>query len=231
MAATQRDTLRLFTALRLVPQTWPGSLLVCVGLNDAGRALALASLAAGAASIALEEDAALLRSAQREGCCTFSVTSLDEALRIAKNEVRQRRAISVGLRGDPAVWLQDMVERGVQPQAFAASRALTETETAAVALLCDRGMQMLGNLGLCNLQGSNDLEVALTQATIQRWSLVEENASSLNERRAQDSTLLAATPADDAMGLIARQWLHAAPALFPRDLSRCYWRCDQESSE
>ena len=147
MAATQRDTLHLFTALRLVRHTWAGSLLVGVGLDDAGRALALAALAAGAASIFLEKDAALLRAAQREGCCTFTVTSLDEALRIVKNEVRQRRAITVGLRGSPATWLHEMVERGVQPQAFAASRLISECEAAAVDVLCTRGMQVYSGLG------------------------------------------------------------------------------------
>ena len=224
MAATQRDTLRIFTALRLARPTWAGSLLVGVGLKDVGRAFALASLAAGAASIFLEEDAAILRSAQREGCCTFSVTSLDEALRIVKNEVRQRRAISVGLRGDPAVWLQDMVERGVQPQMLAASRLLTGGETAASGVLCERRMQTLNGFGLHPVHsGAIDLEAALTQATVGRWSLGEQGASSIGERRAQDAALLGATPGDDALGLIARRWLHAAPALFPRDLQRCYW--------
>ena len=227
MAAAQRDTLRLFTGLRLVRQTWGGSLLVGVGLNDAGRALALAALAAGAASIFLEEDPTGLRVAQREGCCTFTVTSLDEALRIVKNEVRQRHAITVGLRGDPAAWLQEMVERGVQPQAFAASRPLVVNEMAAVNVLCERGMQTCCGLDLRRLQsGGVDLEDALKQATHGAWALHEQEASSLIERRTQDAALLATTAQDDAMGLIASQWLQAAPALFSRALERSYWLKD-----
>ena len=224
MAATQRDTLRLFTALCLVRHTWAGSLLVGVGLDDAGRALALAALAAGAASIFLEEDAALLRAAQREGCCTFTVTSLDEALRIVKNEVRQRRAITVGLRGSPATWLQEMVERGVQPQAFAASRLLPEREAAAVDVLCTRGMQVYSGPGLNGAQsGSIDLELALTQRTQGAWTMQDQRASSAVERRLQDAALLEMVTHGDAMRLIAGQWLQSAPALFPRALERSYW--------
>jgi hypothetical protein len=224
MAATQHDTLRLFTALRLVQQTWAGSLFVGVGLDDVGRALALAALAAGAASIFLEDDAVHLRAAQREGCCTFTVTSLDEALRIVKNEIRQRHAITVGLRGDPTGWLREMVERGVQPQSFATSRALLESEAAAVGVLCERGMQTYCGLGFCGIQhNSIDLEAALTQATSGAWALHQQQAANPAERRTQDAELLEGMTDAGAMGLIASQWLQAAPALFPRALERSYW--------
>lgn len=225
MAATQRDTLGMFTALCLARETWAGALLVGVGLNDAGRALALASLAAGAASIFLEQNAAELRAAQREGCCTFSVTSLDEALRIVKNEVRQRHAISVGLRGDARTWLEQMVERGVQPQAFASSRVLMDAEAAATDVLCERGMQTFRGFRLQPVRSSDiDLAAMLMQASSEGWSLDEQQASSLSERRTQDAELLGATPQDGSMARIARRWLHAAPALFPRALQRTYWR-------
>ena len=225
MAATQSDTLRMFTALRLLRQTWAGSLLVGLGLNDAGRTLALASLAAGAAAIFLEEDARHIREAQREGCCTFSVTSLDEALRIVKNEVRQRHAITVALRGDPATWLRDMVERGVQPQAFASSRPLSKGESSGIDVLCERGMRVFCGLGLCGLERSNlDLEDVLTQAMRGEWSLREQAASSLSERRAQDAALLEAVMPAGAMERIAAQWIGVVPTLFPRALERSYWR-------
>ena len=225
MAATQSDTLRTFTALRLVQRKWAGSLLVAVGLNDAGRTLALAALAAGAASIFLEGDALQVREAQREGCVTFSVTSLDEALRIVKNEVRQRHAITVALRGDSAAWLGDMVERGVQPQAFATSRVLTQEESTAVSTLCERGMGTLSGFSLYPVQPRTvDLEDVLTTATADAWSLHEQGTSSFAERRAQDAALLDASTGEDAMSQIARQWLQAAPALFPRALERSHWR-------
>ena len=225
MAPTQQDTLRLFTALCLVRQTWAGLLLGGLGLDDAGRALALASLAAGAASIFLEDAPERIRAAQREGCCTCTVTSLDEALRVVKNEVRQRRAVAVALRGEPAVWLREMVERGVQPQAFASSRALLEEESSATDVLRARGMETFRGLGLSH--GHSDgigLEDVLVQATRDAWRLEEQKAASLSERRTHDAELLQALLARDVMGLIAARWLHAAPALFPRALERAYWQ-------
>ena len=224
MAATQRDTLPMFTALRLLRPAWPGSLLVGAGLDDAGRALALASLAAGAASIFLEDDTARIREAQREGCCTFTVHSLDEALRIVKNEVRQRHAITVALSGDAGLWLQEMVERGVQPQAFAASRLPREGEAASLTVLCERGMQTLHGFGLCSTRNDGiDLEDVLTRATRGTWRLQAQGASSLAERRANDAALFEATTQDDEVAMLARQWLQAAPSLFPRALERAYW--------
>ena len=228
MAATQYDTLRMFTALRFVRPTWAGSLLAGAGLNDTGRALAFASLAAGAASIFVEEDPALIRSAQREGCCTFSVTSFDEALRIVKNEVRQRRAVSVALRTDSEAWLREMVERGVQPQAFASSGELSSGSVAWVQVLCERGMQTFSGFGLARLRSDSiDLEDVLSTNTGGAWSLHEQAASSLMERRAQDHRLLEESGREDAMGMITQQWLQAAPALFPRALERVYWRNDR----
>ncbi len=226
MAATQRDTLLMFTALRLVRTSWQGSLLAAIGLNDAGRALALASLASGAASIFLEEDPGQIRMAVREGCCTFAVHSLDEALRIVKNEVRQRRAITVALGGDPATWLQDMAERGVQPQAFAATRELAPGEEPAIEALRHRGMRTIRGFGLIAPHGDSiDLESHVEQATAGGWSLREETASSPAERRAQDAALLQSLTHEDRIGLLAGQWLQAAPSLFPRALQRtCWWK-------
>lgn len=231
MAARQEDTLRMFTALRLWRPSWGGSLLVGLGLNDAGRALALASLTAGAASIFPEDDAVYVRAAQREGCCTFTVSSLDEALRIVKNEVRQRHAITVALRGNPAAWLHDMVERGVQPQAFATTRVLCEGESSAVDALCGRGMQTACGFGLRPIgDNSIDLEDVLSHAARGGWSLHEQAASTAVERRTQDGTLLDAPTQEDAMGRLARQWLQVAPALFPRALERVYWRHDSRTA-
>ena len=225
MAASQRETLRLFTALRLAQTVWAGSLLTGVGLHDAGQALALASLAAGAASIFLEADTTQVRSAQREGCCTCTVTSLDEALRIVKNELRQRRAITVALRGEPAVWLREMVERGVQPQAFATTRELSQDEDAPVAELRERGMQTFSGPGLYQVADSGvRLDDVLVRAEGGAWAVHEEVASSVLERRAQDALLLQAATQQDPLGCAARKWLHVAPTLFPRAHARSYWR-------
>ena len=222
MAATQIDTLRLMTALRLHRPVWAGALLLGVGLNDVGRTLALASLAAGAAALLLESDHALLREAAREGCATFSVTTLDEALRALKNEVRQGRAITVALGGDTELSLHEMVERGVLPQAVASARALSMAEAASITTLQGWGAERLCVHG-AGKAGSVDLG-ALSGPVEGRWRIEEDIAMDLAQRRANDAALLNRVIGDDPVAEITRQWMRAAPTLFPRALNRAYWK-------
>lgn len=70
---------------------------------------------AGAASLILAEDAAGLRDALRSAVVDFAVNSLDEALRILKNEIRKGQTVSVGVEGNSAALRAEMLDRGVQP--------------------------------------------------------------------------------------------------------------------
>ena len=221
--ARQADTLRMFTALRLLRPSWGGALLLGIGLDAPGRTLALASLAAGAASLFLEADAAHLQTAQREGACTFAVTTLDEALRALKNEIRQGRAISVAVGGDPHRWLSEMAERGVQPEVFASALDLPSAAADAVSTLLSRGTYRMEGFGLDSSQDSSNLEDLLTAATRDTWRIEEQLASSLAGRRLQDQHLFAATTGKDPVAVAARRWLRVAPTLFPRALERAYW--------
>jgi len=215
---SQTETLRLYTGLALHREDWSGQLLLHIGLNGTGRAFALASLAAGAAALFLEEDTAQLRHANREGCLTFSVTALDEALRALKNEIRQGRAITIGLTGDSAQWLQEMVERGLLPTAITASQQLTEAERASLRILQQWGAQPLRANGLVAMtETSQSIETQL-QAVIS-----EDTAITLQERRSKDETLRTQLT-DDLPHSLQERWLATAPTLFPRALSRAYWR-------
>ena len=223
MAATQIDTLRCMTALRLHRPMWARALLLGVGLNDVGRMLALASLAAGAAALLLESDPVLLREAAREGCATFAVTTLDEALRALKNEVRQGRAITVALGGDTELCLREMVERGVLPQAVAAARALSLAETSSIATLQGWGAERLCVPG-ARESGSVDLGAVLHETVHGRWQIEEDIATDLAQRRAKDAALLGQETGDDPMSEIMQHWMRAAPTLFPRALNRACWK-------
>lgn len=96
-----------------------GSLLYAGELNAAGRALTVAGNAAGAATLAATADLAAQKQAVREGAVDFLVTSLDEALRILKNEIRKRENVAVCVGTAPATIEQEMQERGVQPDLLA----------------------------------------------------------------------------------------------------------------
>ena len=76
-----------------------GWLLLYARLHRDGVAVAMASNVAGSASLGLEPDAARAKAALRAGVCDFVVNDLSEALRILKNEIRQRRPVSVVLMG------------------------------------------------------------------------------------------------------------------------------------
>jgi Urocanase Rossmann-like domain len=92
-----------------------GRLLLIDGLAGEGDALLIAASIAGAASLVLETRADAVRHCIRNGIVDFAVTTLAEALRILKNEVRKQQPIAVLLEQDPAAVLAEMVERGAQP--------------------------------------------------------------------------------------------------------------------
>lgn len=215
---SQTQTLRLYTALALHRADWSGHLHLHIGLNETGRALALASLAAGAAALILESDGKLLREATREGCLTFTVTTLDEALRALKNEIRQGRAITIGLAGDPAHWLQEMVERGVLPTAITASQPLSDAEQVLLHTLQQWGALPLHEDGLtASNEASRNIEAHLNAV------IAEDRAETLQQRRSNDELLRRQT-ANALPQPVQERWLTTAPTLFPRALTRAYWR-------
>lgn len=94
-----------------------GKLLLCAGLDSA--TLAIASSIAGAVSLAIDPDEACLKDGIRNGIYDFMVNSLDEALRILKNEIRKKQPVSVALQTDVEPAIQEMAARGVQPDLIA----------------------------------------------------------------------------------------------------------------
>jgi urocanate hydratase len=93
-----------------------GGKLLCAGeLGTEGRALIVASNIAGAASLSATDVQAAQKQAIKDGVIDFLVTSLDEALRILKNEIRKCEAVAVCVAGAPEAIEREMLERGVLP--------------------------------------------------------------------------------------------------------------------
>jgi urocanate hydratase len=96
-----------------------GKLLYAGSLDEEARALLVAANIAGAASLAVSSDAEVSKQAIRDGVVDFLVTSLDEALRILKNEIRKRNTVAVCVATEPgtpeADFARQMLERGVRP--------------------------------------------------------------------------------------------------------------------
>ena len=92
-----------------------GILLFAGDFPEPGRVLAVAGNVAGAATLTACADPAALRQAMRQGVIDFLVTSLDEALRILKNEIRKREPVAVAVSIAPETILKEMLGRGVLP--------------------------------------------------------------------------------------------------------------------
>ncbi len=92
-----------------------GKLLYADELNQHGRILAIAGNICGAATLAASADSISLRQAMHDGVIDFLVNSLDEALRILKNEIRKREPVSVAVSTSPTAIAKEMLDRGVLP--------------------------------------------------------------------------------------------------------------------
>jgi len=92
-----------------------GKLVVSGGMGGMGGAQPLAATMAGAAFLGVEVDPERIKKRLKTGYCDFMVNTLDEALRILKNAVRKKEAVSVGLVGNCADVIPELAARGVVP--------------------------------------------------------------------------------------------------------------------
>ena len=90
----QSAALRAFLLLCALEERWQGKLVLVHGLDAEGRAMSVAASIAGAACFALESRLDVCRATLHAGACDFVVNSVDEALRILKNEIRKRKPVS-----------------------------------------------------------------------------------------------------------------------------------------
>jgi urocanate hydratase len=92
-----------------------GKLIVSGGMGGMGGAQPLAATMAGASFLGIDVDPERIKKRLKTGYCDFMVNSLDEALRILKNAVRKKEAVSVGLVANCADIVPELAERGVLP--------------------------------------------------------------------------------------------------------------------
>src|SRR5213075_2293269 len=92
-----------------------GKLIVSGGMGGMGGAQPLAATMTGATFLGIDVDPERIKKRLKTGYCDFMVNTLDEALRILKNAVRKKEAVSVGLIGNCADVIPELAERGVVP--------------------------------------------------------------------------------------------------------------------
>ncbi len=92
-----------------------GKLIASGGMGGMGGAQPLAATLNGAAFLGIDADPERIKRRVKSGYCDVMVNDLDEALRILKNAVRKREAVSVGLIGNCADVIPELAKRGVVP--------------------------------------------------------------------------------------------------------------------
>lgn len=192
----QAAVYRIYCQLRAAAAaaTLAGRLVLSVGFRARGAELALATAIAQGGFLGLEPDAASLKHAVRTGACDFMVNTLDEALRVLKNEIRKGTPLSAGLLGDPQPILEAMVERGVQPDWIAGPG-----DDAAIRQLVSRGATLLATAPQSVAAGDS-----LTR-------LHAANPADMRRLDAMVARLVAGDP-------VRRDWMQHAPAYFSRQL-------------
>ena len=183
--------------------TLAGQLLLRLGFDAEGVAVAIAASVAGAATLCVDADAEALRAGLRAGLCDFVVAHLDEALRILKNEVRRGLPVAVCLSAEPEACAAAMAERGVQPDLLSLAGAVTA------------GAKAMLEHGALPLSGDAEPEPG---TSLLRWSVAEDAARTMPRIAAIAVECLdlavASTPA-------RRRWLEVSP----RYLGRAFgWR-------
>ena len=97
--------------------TLAGRLVVTAGLGGMGGAQPLAATMNGAAFLGVEVDPARILRRVESGYCDVMSERLDEALALVLRAREERRPLSVGLVGNAAEVLPELVRRGVTPDA------------------------------------------------------------------------------------------------------------------
>jgi urocanate hydratase len=181
-----------------------GRLVACIGFGQKGAELALATTIAGGTFLGIDPSSEHLKAAVRNGSCDFMVNTLDESLRVLKNELRKQKALSVGLLGDASEILPAMVDRGVQPDLIAdTSPPENEADSirrGALLQLIERGARSLNTQAEKFSCPANLIEVVWTAANIA-------------DLKRMDALAQEQLPPDDT---IRQRWLRQASGCFYR---------------
>jgi urocanate hydratase len=107
------------TFVEMGRQHYNGSLagrwLLTAGLGGMGGAQPLAAVMAGASCLAIECQPSRIDMRLRTGYIDKACDSLDEAMAIIEQSVKDKKPLSVGLLGNAAELLPEMYQRGIRP--------------------------------------------------------------------------------------------------------------------
>ena len=228
---TQARILRSYTALYQLRPTWAGSLILSLGLDPAGSALSIAANIAGAVSLIIDNDPAHLREATRTGAVDFTVTTLDEAIRAMKNEVRKQTPLSVSLNSDPILTLDEVLERGLAPQLFATFLLPHPRIAQAASSFHSLGAALIDFTDTAEpAPGFQSIQSSLTPLLEDSdWTLQTFTFDTPADLRSFDAAALGFLPPQETL---RRRWLEAAPRILQRQRPphRTLWLTSTEAA-
>src|ERR1700744_1003665 len=94
-----------------------GRWILTAGLGGMGGAQPLAAVMAGACMLAIECQPSRIEMRLKTKYLDYQAATLDEALEMITRACKEKKAISVGLLGNAAEILPEMVKRGIKPDA------------------------------------------------------------------------------------------------------------------
>jgi urocanate hydratase len=171
-------------------------------LSEGSAPFAMAAGIASAASLTIEPSPDAAREAVRNGTVDFAVNTLDEALRILKNEIRKQQAVSVLLQSDITQALAEAAERGAQPDLI----AWPQPDDPRIAPFLERGAVLLSSVREGEAEDAREGWIEVS------WRMPDASPQALRRVDAMAAEVL---PADD---LERRHWIARAPRYLPRNL-------------
>jgi hypothetical protein len=217
--------MRIYNDLVNIREDWGGGLVLCCGSRCAHTGAPAAVSIAGGTTLDIGSDASEMKSAMRAGYLDFVVNTLDEALRALKNEIRQKRPLSVGLVSDVESTLAEMVERGVQPDLELMPSSSQYRNNSQLQTLRAHGMpQRLLADGVDDPERPYRPFLILDRERHYEYFFPAPDTAALREI---DAALLAAVPAED---VVRRRWLDRIPKYLreARSAGRWIWLSEKE---
>jgi len=179
-----------------------GQLFYAGELSGQARAAITAANIAGAATLAVSSDQAAAKQAMRDGIVDFLVNSLDEALRILKNEIRKRETVAVCVAAAPALVEGEMEARGVQPDLYLSNGVVSS------------GVGVVSSGAVGSSHGAEGVVDSLAAAAAEdTWITLRPVQSPALWLPKLDALALAGLPPD---ATAARRWIERAPRYLGR---------------
>jgi len=225
----QHEAMLIYKTLIDLREDWSGCLVLCCGSGCADAGTPAAVSIAGGALLAIDSDAAAMKSAMRAGYLDFVVSTLDEALRTLKNEIRQKRPLSVGLIAPVEPTLDEIVERGLQPDIELVPPSSQYLSNSGIQTLRARGMPYRILLSQDRLDGRPTCPTTLLLDRKRHHELFFP-ASDATALRQIDAALLTILPADE---IVRRRWLERVPKYLreARTGGRWIWLSEDEQHQ